>query len=148
MDVIDVHNKLELGVDPAMSIYDIKGAAFESYKFYNKFVDEKTYEVGMLMELKELPGYTVYRQQDFYVYYKGENTGVTRRMDLVVDTPHGTFIVELKALNAVDEKQRRQLWSYMKLMNCHYGMLINFSPTGVYSETWCMNLYTYEFCKV
>lgn len=148
MDVIEIHNNLNFECDPTTSIFDIKGAAFETYKFYGKYVDEATYEVGMMMEFENNSKYKIYRQSEFNVHYKGKNTGATRRMDLVIDSPHGSFIVELKALNAIDEKQRRQLWSYMKLMNCHYGMLINFSPSGVYTECWSMNLFTFEFIKI
>ena len=148
MDIIKVNNISDFNNNPAAAIYAIKGAAFSSYNFYHEFVDEITYEIGMMMELNRQEGYAVHRQKEFFVYYKGENTGITRRVDLVVDTPSGTFIVELKALNAVDDKQRRQLWSYMRLLNCQYGMLMNFSPTGVYSEVWAMNLHTYEFIKI
>lgn len=148
MEVIEVHNHLEYNCDPSSSVYVIKGAAFESFNFYKQYVDEATYEIGMIMELQNIPNFVTHRQCEFYVYCKGENTGMTRRMDQVIDTPHGTFVVELKVLNAIDDKQRRQLWSYMKLMNCHYGMLLNFSPTGVYSETWSMSLYTHEFLRV
>ena len=148
MDIIEVHNNTNAENDLRQTIYDIKGAAFESFKFYREFVDEITYEIGVMMELGKRPEYTVHRQREFYVFYKGENTGITRRMDLVIDTPNGTFIVEMKALNAVDDKQRRQLWSYMKLINCQYGILVNCSPNGVYTEVWRMNLSTFNFKKI
>lgn len=58
-------------------------------------------------------------------------------MDLVVqDQELGFVILELKALERLGERERTQLWSYMKLMNIHLGMLINFSPKGVYYESY------------
>ena len=67
-------------------------------------------------------------------------------MDLVVhDSDLGDIIIELKALDYISDVQRRQLWTYMKLMNCRYGMLINFNDEGVYSEDWELNLTT-GFC--
>lgn len=61
-------------------------------------------------------------------------------MDLVVkDEELGYVILELKAIERIGELQRYQLWSYMKLMNMHLGMLINFSPKGVYYEAYELN---------
>ena len=42
-------------------------------------------------------------------------------------------------MERVGEVHRTQLWSYMKLMNIHLGMLINFSPKGVYYESYELN---------
>jgi len=117
-------------------IRDIIGAAFESANWYKKNMHEDLYEVGMRIELEE-KGYTVHQQEELPVYYKGKLTDKKFRIDLSIDTPRiGTVIIELKALNRVEDKQRHQLWSYMRLTNTTYGILINFSPTGVYSETY------------
>ena len=84
-------------------------------------------------------GYEVFRQQEFPIYYKGKPTEVNRRMDLVVrDKLLGFVVLELKALDYIYDAQRSQLWSYMKLLNIRYGMLINFGPKGVYSENWML----------
>ena len=40
---------------------------------------------------------------------------------------------QLKALETVGEQQRKQLWSYLRLMNCPFGMLI-LRPRRVYGE--------------
>jgi len=110
----------------------ISNSAFASYNFYHSGMDEITYEAGLKVEL-ELKHIEVFRQTEFPIYYKGIASGVTRRMDLVVqDKELGYVILELKAVERVGDVQRHQLWSYMKLMNIHLGMLINFSPKGVY----------------
>lgn len=115
---------------------DVVGCAFASYNFYHAGMDELIYEAGLMTELLER-GYDVRRQEEFPVYYKGRPTLVKRRMDLVIQHKQlGLVILELKALDYAGDSQRRQLWSYMKLMNGHIGMLINFSPKGVYSENW------------
>ena len=114
----------------------IVGCAFESYNFYHENVDELTYEAGFYMELVD-SGFTVHRQEDFPIYYKGRPTPVHRKMDLVV-TDHniGNVVIELKSINYVGDEQRRQLWSYMKLMGIRFGFLVNFGTRGVYSECW------------
>ena len=117
---------------------NIIGCAFRSYNFYHWGVDEIVYEAGVKEELQEL-GYEVFRQQEFPIFYKGRPTDVNRKLDLLVyDKKIGYVILELKSLDYVGDIQRKQLWSYMKLHHNKYGMLINFSPNGVYSEKWML----------
>ena len=117
---------------------DIVGCAFRAYNYFHWGVDELVYEAGLKAELEEL-GYQVLRQQEFPIYYKGKPTEVNRRIDVVVrDEVLGFVILEVKALEYIYDVQRAQLWSYMKLLNNKYGMLINFSPKGVYSENWML----------
>ena len=114
----------------------ITGCAFSSYNYWHEGVDELVYEAGLCCELEDA-GYFVHRQEEFPIYYKGRASKVKRRFDLIVtDRELGNVIIELKALDTVGEIQRRQLWSYLRLTNCPFGMLINFSPKGVYTERW------------
>lgn len=123
--------------DKTKVFFDIKGCAFRSQDWYHGGVDELVYEVGLKWELEHL-GYTVLRQTEFPVYYRSVLTDIRRRLDLVVVSPHvGNIILELKAVNFVEDKHRAQLHSYLRLTNTTYGMLINFSPKGiVYTEIW------------
>lgn len=83
----------------------------------------------------------------FPIYYKGRPSPVKRRID-VVATDHnlGDVLLELKAISYINDEQRRQLWTYMRLQNFRYGMIINFSSKGVYSENWMLNEQTGK-CK-
>lgn len=117
----------------------IAKCSFESYNFFHAGVDELTYEAGLKVELEQC-GKFFHRQQEFPIYYKGVSSGVKRKMDVVAqDEELGYVVLELKALERVGEVHRYQLWSYMKLMNMHLGMLINFSPSGVYYEAYELN---------
>jgi len=125
---------------------DIVGCAFKSYNYFHWGVDELVYEAGLKAELEEL-GYDVLRQQEFPIYYKGKPTEVNRRMDLVVrDKVLGFVILELKSMDYVGDNQRKQLWSYMKLLNNPLGMLINFGPKGVFSENWMLGETIKDHC--
>lgn len=130
MTIFEFENKRKIMCDK------IVGCAFASYNYWHSGVDELVYEAGLCCELEEA-GYIVHRQEDFPIYYKGRATRVKRKFDLIVtDRELGNVILELKALDTVGEQQRLQLWSYLKLTNSPFGMLINFSPKGVYSERW------------
>lgn len=114
----------------------ITGCAFNSYNYWHAGVDELVYEAGLCCELEDA-GYHVHRQEEFPIYYKGRASKVHRRFDLIVsDEELGNMIIELKALDTIGELHRKQLWSYLRLSNSPFGMLINFSPNGVYSERW------------
>lgn len=117
----------------------IANCSFASYNYFHSGMDELTYEAGLSVEL-ELNGLHMHRQAEFPIYYKGIASRVKRRMDVVVqDVELGFVVCELKAIERVGEVNRHQLWSYMKLMNIHLGMLINFSPKGVYYEAYELN---------
>lgn len=114
----------------------ITGCAFAAYNYWHAGVDELVYEAGLCCELEDAD-YIVHRQEEFPIYYKGRPSRVKRRFDLVVsDSELGNIVIELKALDTVGDAQRAQLWSYLRLTNSPFGMLINFSPNGVYSERW------------
>lgn len=120
-------------------IKQIANCSFASYNFYHSGVDELTYEAGLSVELG-LHNLYMHRQTEFPIYYKGIASGVKRRMDVVVeDSELGYVVCELKAVERIGEVHRTQLWSYMKIMNIHIGMLINFSPKGVYYEAYELN---------
>jgi GxxExxY protein len=128
--------------------YDIIGAAYESQKWYRTGLHESVYEIGMSIELKQ-KGYEILKQEEFKIWYKGQPTDRKCRMDLVVHTPLiGNIIVELKALNMIDDRQRKQLWSYLRLTNTKYGILINFGPKSVYSEKWEYDAETDKFLAI
>jgi len=130
MTEIEFQNRKE------MMYAKIVGCAFNSYNYWHSGMDELVYEAGMLIELVDA-GFIAHRQEEFPIYYKGRPSPVKRRMDLVVsDRDLGNVILELKALDYVGDNQRRQLWSYMRLLNVRFGMLINFGPKGVFSERW------------
>ena len=100
------------------------------HKKYHGGLLESAYEAAFKY-LLELKGYTVERQVYLPIYWDDIKLDQDYRMDLVIN---GNIIVELKAINHVDTPHRRQLWNYMKITRLPYGMIINFSPNGLYSE--------------
>lgn len=84
---------------------------------------ESVYESCLEMELNEL-GFSVAKQVDIPVYYKGKPMGFGFRADLIVEK---TIIVELKSVESLQPIHKAQLISYMKLMRLPIGLLINFN---------------------
>ena len=114
---------------------EITGEAMRVHRKYHGGLLESAYEAA-LKYLLELKGYKVERQVFLPMFWDEVRLDQTYRMDLVIN---GNIIVELKAINHVDTQHRRQLWNYMNLTHLPYGMLINFSPDGLYSEWYHRN---------
>ncbi len=105
---------------------------------------ESAYEAA-LKYLLEQDGHTVERQVFVPMYWEDVKLDQDYRLDLLVD---GDIIIELKAINHIDTPQRRQLWNYLLITHKPYGMLINFSPDGLYSEWYEYNERTGDIDKI
>ncbi|MBO7571542.1 MAG: GxxExxY protein [Bacteroidales bacterium] len=124
MDLIKEHNK------KYEFFHEITGIAMQVHNKYKYGLLESAYEAA-LRYLLEKDGHKVERQVYLPIYWDDIQLDQNYRMDLVIDE---SIIVELKAISHIDTPHRRQLWNYMNLTHMPYGMLINFSPDGLYSE--------------
>ena len=116
---------------------DITGEAMRVHRKFHGGLLESAYEAALK--------YTVERQKFLPIYWDDVRLDQDYRMDLVVN---GNIIIELKAINHIDTPHRRQLWNYMNLTHLPYGMLINFSPDGLYSEWYYRNESTGNIDKI
>ena len=129
MNLIEEHNK-------RWDFFrDITGEAMRVHRKFHFGLLESAYEAA-LKYLLEQKDYTVERQVYLPIYWDEVKLDQTYRIDLMVN---GNIIIELKAINHIDTEHRRQLWNYMNLTRHPYGMLINFSPNGLYSEWYYRN---------
>ena len=109
---------------------DITGEAMRVHSKYHGGLLESAYEAALTYLLK-LKGYEVEKQVFLPIYWDDVELDQHYRMDLVINH---CIIVELKAISYMGNNERKQLWNYMNLTHLPYGMLINFSPNGLYSE--------------
>ena len=84
---------------------------------------ESVYEACLAREF-ELTGLAFERQVPLLVEYKGINLDCGYRLDFVVE---GKVVVELKAVDSLQEIHEAQLLTYLKLTGCKVGLLINFN---------------------
>lgn len=138
MDLIEEHNKRYA------FFREITGEAMSVHRKFRGGLLESAYEAA-LKYLLEQKGFNVERQVYLPIYWDDVRLDQDYRMDLVIN---GNIIVELKAVKYIETPHRRQLWNYMNLTHSQYGMLINFSPDGLYSEWYCRDEITGEIDKV
>lgn len=101
---------------------DIIGCAIEVHRELGPGLLEPTYETALCLELKaaKLP---FDRQLRLPVTYRGQVIG-EYRPDLVVA---GRVIVEIKSVERLIGIHRAQLLAYMRVLNLHVGLLLNFN---------------------
>jgi GxxExxY protein len=83
---------------------------------------ESAYEECLAIELLDR-GFTVRRQVEVPVVYKGRRLDLAYRLDMLVND---TVVLELKAIEKLLPVHEVQLVSYLRLLNLKVGLLINF----------------------
>ncbi len=84
---------------------------------------ESAYEECLFYELNLLD-IKVERQKSLPLMYKKVKMDIGYRLDLIVNDK---VIIEIKAVEALNEVHLAQLLTYLKLTDCKLGMLINFN---------------------
>jgi GxxExxY protein len=101
----------------------IIGSAIEVHKSLGPGLLESTYEECLCFELN-LRNLEVNRQVKLPVKYKEVQLDIGYRLDLFVENK---VIVEIKTVDKLMPIHDAQLLTYMKLIDCTAGLLINFN---------------------
>ncbi len=107
--------------------YRVLGCVYEVYKQLGPGLLESVYEKAMMQELK-LRGFEVRNQVLVPVFYKGELICSDMRLDLIVDDK---LILELKSVVEYRKLFEKQLLTYLRMMNCELGYVINFNSEDI-----------------
>jgi GxxExxY protein len=100
----------------------IIACAIEVHKSLGPGFLESIYEAALVIEL-ERAGLRVERQKTLPLSYRGISIG-EHRLDLLVENK---FIVELKAISALEDIHFAIVRSYLKAANLEHGLLLNFA---------------------
>jgi len=86
---------------------------------------ESAYEECLFCELKKT-GLSIEKQKPLPLVYEEVKLEVGYRIDLIVESK---VIIEVKAVEALNDVHLAQVLTYLKLSNCKLGLLINFNVT-------------------
>lgn len=103
--------------------HEIIGAAIEVHRLLGPGLLESAYEECLSHELA-LRAIPFERQKPVPVVYKEKKLDCGYRMDLLVAN---RIVVELKSVEALAPIHDAILLTYLRLSNCHLGLLINFN---------------------
>jgi len=110
--------------------YEIIGSAIEVHKFMGSGLLESVYHQCLKEELM-LRKINFLTEMKIPVVYKGKTLDIDFRCDLFVEN---SIVVELKAVNEMNAIFEAQLLTYMKLLKCPKGILINFNCSNIFKE--------------
>ncbi|MGV8914214.1 MAG: GxxExxY protein [Kaistella sp.] len=84
---------------------------------------ESAYEECMFYELTQT-GLFIEKQKPMPLIYHDVKLNVGYRLDILVERK---FVLEIKAVEALNDIHLAQILTYLRLSNCKLGMLINFN---------------------
>jgi GxxExxY protein len=103
------------------------GAVIEVHRILGPGLLESAYQRCLEHEL-ELRRIPFRRQVELPVNYKGVQLDCGYIMDLVID---GKIVLELKAVEALNEVHEAQLMTYLRLSGIKIGFLLNFNSVVI-----------------
>ena len=101
----------------------IVDAALKIHRNLGPGLLESVYEATLAHELRAR-GLPVTQHLGVPVNYDGVRLGLGFRADLVVDHK---VLIEIKSVESIAPVHRKQLQTYLRLMDLHLGLLINFN---------------------
>lgn len=101
----------------------IVDSALEVHKALGPGLLESTYETCLRYELT-LRNLKVISQQELPIVYKGLRMDRAYRLDLIIESK---VIIEIKAVEELNNIHLAQMLSYLKLSDLKLGFLINFN---------------------
>ena len=107
--------------------YQIRGAIWDVYNDLGPGLLESVYEEALCYELQQR-GLKVERQTQVPIMYKGNILKTDLRLDIMVED---TVIIELKSVEELKPVFYKQTMTYLKLMNKHIGLLVNFGENDM-----------------
>ena len=102
---------------------EVVDAAFKIHTTLGPGLLESVYEVVLAHELKNR-GLKIERQVSVPIEYEGIRFDEGYRLDLLVENK---VIVEIKSIEQVSAVHKKQLLTYLRLMDMKLGLLINFN---------------------
>ncbi|WP_291095653.1 MULTISPECIES: GxxExxY protein [unclassified Empedobacter] len=110
--------------------YEIIGSAIEVHKTMGRGLLESVYHQCLKEELNHRK-INFLTEMKVPVIYKEKLLDLDFRCDLYVEN---SIVVELKAVQDIVPAYEAQLLTYMKLLKCPKGILINFNCFNIFNE--------------
>ena len=110
--------------------YEVIGATIEVHKVLGRGLLESVYHRCLIEEL-------IFRKINFLtemkvpIVYRNKVLDIDLRCDLFVEN---SLVLELKSLQEMPKVFDAQILTYMKLLRCPKGILINFNCANIFKE--------------
>ena len=108
---------------PSALVRSVIGCAIEVHRTVGPGLLESAYESCLTLELHDR-GINFARQVPVPMLYKSRRLDCGYRADLIVENE---LLVELKAIERLLPIHQAQVLTYLKLVDLHHGLIINFN---------------------
>jgi len=105
----------------------VLGCAFKVHSALGPGLLESAYEECLHYELTN-SGLYVERQKSMPLVYAGICMDIGYKLDLMVES---RIVIELKAVEALNDVHLAQILTYLKLSGCKIGLLLNFNVASL-----------------
>ena len=122
IDLCDSYSNTKAMIVFKEESYKIVGAAFKVYNTLGHGFLEAVYQEALEIELRR-QGISYEREKELKIVYDGVELKQTYKADFVC---YGKIIVELKAVSALDDAHRAQVYNYLHATGLKMGLLLNF----------------------
>ena len=102
--------------------YKIVGAAFNVYNILGSGFLEAVYQEALEIEFQR-QGIPFTREKELKIHYNGIELKQTYKADFIC---YDKIIVELKAVNTLEDIHRTQVFNYLHATGYKLGLLLNF----------------------
>jgi len=107
--------------------YQVRKAIYNVHSFLGPGLLESVYEAALLYEFEEL-GLHAISQIAVPVKYKNAQLKVGFRIDILIEDQ---IIIEVKSVESLQDVYKKQVLTYLKLMDKKLGFLVNFNSTSI-----------------
>lgn len=102
---------------------NVIGCAIQVHKTLRPGLLESAYEECLFYEIGK-PGLNVIKQKGLPLIYEDIKLEIGYRIDILVENK---LIIEVKAVETLNDVHLAQVLTYLKLSNCKLGLLMNFN---------------------
>lgn len=111
-------------------IYKVNGACIEVHKALGPGLLESVYHKCLISEFSQMK---IQFETEMLVPIKYNDVHITSnlRCDFLIEN---ILVLEIKSIDSLLPIHQAQLLTYMRLLNCPKGLLVNFNVLNIYSQ--------------
>ncbi len=106
--------------------YDIIGCMHDTYKELSPGLPEPIFQESLLIALHEAGYKDAVREYHHFPVFRGQKLTTHIKLDIMVPKQGRNIVIECKSISKLGDKERLQLFGYMRATEFPVGILVNF----------------------
>ncbi len=106
--------------------YNVIGCMHSTYKELSAGLPEPVFQESLLIALHEAGFTQAVREYHHYPCFRGKQLTSHIQIDILVPNDKGNIVIECKSISKLGDKERLQLFGYLRATEFPIGILVNF----------------------